>query len=277
MSTTLNCSKKSNGWLRACIVPVLLCALLASQAAALDYSAVERKLGEAVAEGDLSLEQAAVMMRALRTTQQRRAGVARRVGAWAQRTGDEIRAAAEAGEMSPEDAWSKWQSFKRDEFLPKMAALVRSGQMNARTSRGLMRRMRMAETGQRLKGAAARGDTTKEEARAASKEIRGKRHTRDRDEGLVSHYKRLGVSPEGLGEIKEALADAGVSDRQMEAALGGMIRVAHMMREQGEDFELGPRLWQHFEGDLGLTEGQVRLMVGLAERVAAKPERERER
>jgi len=60
-------SKRSNSrWLNAC---VLLCAVVllpVGIASAQDYKAVERRLGEAVANGEISLEQAGIMMDALR-------------------------------------------------------------------------------------------------------------------------------------------------------------------------------------------------------------------
>ena len=59
-------SRKTSRWLQAC---VLLCAALTlplGLAYAQDYNAVERRLGEAVSKGELTLEHAGVMMEALR-------------------------------------------------------------------------------------------------------------------------------------------------------------------------------------------------------------------
>ena len=61
-----NPRRSNSRWLRVC---VLLCAVVVLPlgiASAQDYKAVEKRLGEAVANGELSLAQASVMMDALR-------------------------------------------------------------------------------------------------------------------------------------------------------------------------------------------------------------------
>lgn len=51
------------------------------------------------------------------------------------------------------------------------------------------------------------------------------------------HYKRMGVCLETLGRIKKALAEVGVKDKQMKGTLGGMLRVVHEMKCEGDDYE----------------------------------------
>jgi hypothetical protein len=62
-----NKSKQSNcRWLQICVLLFAVVVLPFGIAAAQDYKAVERRLGEAVAKGELTLKQASVMMDALR-------------------------------------------------------------------------------------------------------------------------------------------------------------------------------------------------------------------
>ncbi|MHC4483254.1 MAG: M56 family metallopeptidase [Planctomycetota bacterium] len=62
-----NKSKQSNShWLQICVLLFAVVVLPFGIAAAQDYKAVERRLGEAVAKGELTLKQASVMMDALR-------------------------------------------------------------------------------------------------------------------------------------------------------------------------------------------------------------------
>lgn len=47
----------------------------------------------------------------------------------------------------------------------------------------------------------------------------------------------MGVCLETLGRIKKALAEVGVKDKQMKGTLGGMLRVVHEMKCEGDDYE----------------------------------------
>ena len=109
----------------------------------------------------------------------------------------------------------------------------------------------MVETRRAMEESARRGDATE----------------RNRDQGLVGHYKQLGVSIETLGAFKKALADAGVEDKQMEGTLGGMIRVVHEMKSEGDDYAMDPGLRKYFTGRLRLTGRQVELVESIARRV----------
>ncbi len=98
-------NRVNSRWLQAC---VLLCAVLVlpfPAAYAQNFDAVERRLGQGVAEGELTLRQAAVMMDALR-----RAGGAKkdqepdRAREWLMKVRKDLGAAVKAGKISREDA-----------------------------------------------------------------------------------------------------------------------------------------------------------------------------
>ena len=319
VSETTNRSRSR--WLQACVLLGAMLVLPVGLTYAQDFDAVERKLGEAVAEGELSLEQAVVMMEALREVaeDEQEGGINRRFGGWIGDVGGKLKAAVEAGKLSEEDAWKKWHHFKQHELGPKLKATLKAGKMSEEIARRIWHDVEMAEVGEKLKAAVAKGELTEKEAgakwKAISKESRGdfaERPSRDemgkvkeriwagvkegriteaqakerwggylkrvrgearekrstkRDEGLVGHYKRMGVSVETLGKIKKALADAGVTDKQMEGTLGGMIRVVYEMKSEGDAYKMDPGLRKYFAERLRLTDKQMELVEGIARRV----------
>jgi beta-lactamase regulating signal transducer with metallopeptidase domain len=109
-------SKRSNS--RRLQMCVLLCAVVVLPlgiASAQDYKAVEKRLGEAVANGELSLAQASVMMDALR-----KAGGAKKQAAKSKSDTDlegvweKLTAMVKAGELTKEQAIDKMSEIKRE-------------------------------------------------------------------------------------------------------------------------------------------------------------------
>ena len=207
--------------LQACVLLCAAAVLPLGVAYAQDYEAVERRLGEAVSKGELTLKQAAAMMDALRKT-----------------------AAKPTKKGKPDaDLEAAWQ---------KLLAMVKAGKLTEEQAHAKMAALKKANR------------PVKKTAKPTKK---GKR-----DEALVGHYRKMGVSGETLGRIKEALADSGVSPKQMEGTLGGMLRVIHEMRSEGERFELDPRLRHYLAKEVGLTGKQIERVLGLARRIAGGPE-----
>ena len=121
VSVSENPNRMSSRWLRAC---VLLCAMLVlplGVAVAQDFKAVERRLGEGVAKGELTLKQADLMMGALkkataegkgRHDEKRRKegpGMEARLHA----VGARLKAAVKRGEMSEKEARAKWAAINK--------------------------------------------------------------------------------------------------------------------------------------------------------------------
>jgi hypothetical protein len=100
------------------------------------------------------------------------------------------------------------------------------------------------------------------------KGVHGKKTPKREKGGLADHFMKLGVDTETLGKAKEALVKAGVEGQTLEQALGGMLRVIYAAKEQGEAFELDPKLREYFAKRVGLTAKQIDLVVGLARRLA---------
>ena len=114
-------------------VCVLLCAMVVlplDLAVAQDFDAVERRLGQGVAEGELTLKQAAAMMDALRKAtgeakdkdnrghdkadRDRDKGGRAKVDAYLRAAWGKLEAAVKAGKMSKEDAHKKMGEIKRE-------------------------------------------------------------------------------------------------------------------------------------------------------------------
>jgi len=97
----------------------------------------------------------------------------------------------------------------------------------------------------------------------------GVTYAQDHTTGIEDHFSRLGIDEGTIDRVRHHLAENGFTDRQIEQALGGMLRVVHELRAEGDDFELNPRLRVYFENDVGLTDDQIERVVGLSRRIAA--------
>ncbi|UCF16346.1 MAG: hypothetical protein JSW59_02590, partial [Phycisphaerales bacterium] len=115
MIVSENADRSNCRWLQICVLLCVVVVLSVGIASAQDYKAVEKRLGEAVANGELSLAQASVMMDALR-----KAGGAKKKaaksksdtdleGAW-----EKLTAMVKAGELTKEQAIDKMSAIKKE-------------------------------------------------------------------------------------------------------------------------------------------------------------------
>ena len=128
--------KRSNSrWLQACVLLFAMVVLPFGIASAQDYEAVERRLGEGVADGELTLKQASVMMDALK-----KAGGTRkdqgvdRAEAYLMRVKKELGELVEASEISREAAARRYEGAEK-RVKERMAAGRRERQRGARGER----------------------------------------------------------------------------------------------------------------------------------------------
>ncbi|MDA1052943.1 MAG: hypothetical protein O3C40_21025 [Planctomycetota bacterium] len=123
------------------LVACLLCAavtlaLLASTAAGQDFDAVERRLADAVGEGELSLEQAARMMEALEDGGEDEEGehegeeAWHKLEEWIDAVAHKIESAVEEGEIDEATAHEKWRYFLDKQVGPKLKAAVKAGMLD---------------------------------------------------------------------------------------------------------------------------------------------------
>jgi beta-lactamase regulating signal transducer with metallopeptidase domain len=81
--------------------------------------------------------------------------------------------------------------------------------------------------------------------------------------------RQFGVDKAGLDRFRKALSDGGVARGQVDHVLGAVLRIVHEMKSEGESFELDARLKKHLVEKMGLTEEQMKLVLGISRRVAA--------
>ena len=123
---------------------------------------------------------------------------------------------------------------------------------------------------QRMERAVSRGDISREEAdnKYASFRARSKgQRTERKDPVLEGHFKRLGV--EDLDKLKNELLDHGILSDQLDAVLGGMLRLVHAAKTDGDNFKLNPRIESYFKDRLGLTNSQTDHLMTIARRIVS--------
>lgn len=155
--------------------------------------------------------------------------------------------------------------IKSGGFLERRFKKIVSGSLNRKTSRWLLGSVLLFALAVLSLGIGCeRGDTVTDSAGLIeSSDLR--RGGGERDAGIENHFSRLGISTEMLDRIKIALKERGITAD--EPVPGGMLRVIYELREEGEDFELDPRMRDYFENRIGLTGEQIEYVVGFARRI----------
>ncbi len=233
----------------------------------IEKAEIGEKLKAAVAKGEITEEQAkakwAEVTKKFEGKEEVRDAAAI-IGERIKSIGDDLKAAVKAGKITEEEAWKKWHHIKENEIAPRIKAAVEAGKMSAEKARDILKAIQKGEIGERLKAAVAKGEITEEQAKAKWAEVNKER---DHDGGIKGHYNRMGVCDETLGQIKKHLKENGLSDEQIGAAFGGILRVIHELRSEGENFELDPKLRDYFKKEIDLTDKQIELVVGIARRI----------
>ena len=91
---------------------------------------------------------------------------------------------------------------------------------------------------------------------------------REENTELAAHFKKLGISD--LNRIKNGLLDNGITDSQLDAVLGGMVRLIHGSKADGKDFEMNPRIQAYFQDSIGLNQEQVLYVMDVSVRIAQR-------
>ena len=122
---------------------------------------------------------------------------------------------------------------------------------------------------EKIEKAVERGDITREDAdktysRYRSRAI-GLKQVR-RDPVIENHFKDLGV--DDLNKLKNEMLDQGIPGDRLDAVLGGMLRLVHAARTDGENFKMNPRIDAYFKDRLGLANPQIEYLMGLAKKIA---------
>jgi hypothetical protein len=136
--------------------------------------------------------------------------------------------------------------------------LLNAQQSTSMPKEGLDDRKKWEVLRQRIEIAVDKGDISREEAdkRYASFRARanGQRVER-KDPVMEGHFKRLGI--EDLDKLKNRLLDHGISADQLDAVLGGMLRLVHAVKLDRDNYTMNPRIESYFKDRLGLTDSQA--------------------
>ena len=85
---------------------------------------------------------------------------------------------------------------------------------------------------------------------------------------LEEHYNELGVK--NLERIKKGLLNNGISERQLDPVLRGMIRLIKGAKVDGNNFEMNPRMKIYFERRIGLNQKQFQYVKDTSVRIAKR-------
>ena len=91
---------------------------------------------------------------------------------------------------------------------------------------------------------------------------------REQNTELAARFKKLGISD--LNRIKSGLLNHGITYSQLDAVLGGMVRLIHGSKADGKDFEMNPRLQVYFQDRIGLNQEQVLYVMDASVRIAQR-------
>ena len=103
------------------------------------------------------------------------------------------------------------------------------------------------------KGDISREDANKRYARFRAR-VSGQRVER-KDPVLEGYFKRYGI--EDIDNLKNRILDQGIPADQLDAVLGGMLRLAHSIKLDGINYKINPRFQVYFEERLGMTKSQI--------------------
>ena len=204
--------------LRTAVMAMAMCLFPLGFVYAQDFEAVERRLGGAVEAGELSLEQANLMMEALR----RSSAGDRELGARKeryQRFMNDIREAAEAGKLTEEEAEMKLAAVRREMFEAGLQNDRELGEMEAKKQRYMLY---MKE----IKAAIEAGKLTEEEGEekliAVRREMFEQDRHRDAERRELEAKKRR--YEQAARQIKEAHEAGKISEEEAEEKLIAMRR-----------------------------------------------------
>ena len=122
---------------------------------------------------------------------------------------------------------------------------------------------------EKIEKAVERGDITREDADKTYSQYRsrmsGIKHVRQ-DPVIENHFKDLGV--DDLNELKNEMLDEGIPGPQLDAVLGGMLRLVHAARTDSANFKMNPRIEAYFKDRLELADPQIDYLMDVARRIA---------
>lgn len=196
-------------WLTGCLLLTTFCLLPLGVAYGQDYDAVQRRLGKAVGEGEITLQQANAMMAALKksaaTTPAKSKPLAK---AQYNKLLAEVKAAAEAGKISKQQAEEKYNALRK--LLAEEEARARAATTE------------YEETLRKVKAAAAAEKISAEEAR-------------DKFEALRKEYAKAAEAAMRLSLEKSQRAEKKPTYEGVLERVKAAIKAGQITEEQGKE------------------------------------------
>ena len=231
----LNVMMNGRNWtapaaLRTVVVVMAMCVFPLGFVYAQDFEAVERRLGGAVEAGELSLEQANLMMEALRHSSQRDRELGSKEHRYMQFT-KEIKAAVKAGKLSEEEAEAKLIAVRREMFEEKRGDEGEGRELKEK-------KRRYEQVAREIKEAREAGKISEVEAENTLIQLRREMFEEKRgDEGEGRELKEKKRRYEQVArEIKEAREAGKISEVEAENTLMQLRReMFEMKRDDTED------------------------------------------
>lgn len=115
------------------------------------------------------------------------------------------------------------------------------------------------------KGEISREDADKKYSRFRSHML-GKKAER-KDPVLENHFKKFGI--DDIDQLKNHLLDKHIPIDKLDAVLGGMLRLVHYFKSEGNNPKINPRLETYFKGRLGLTSYHTTQVYKTAKKIAS--------
>jgi len=115
------------------------------------------------------------------------------------------------------------------------------------------------------KGEISRKDADKKYSRFRS-HLLGKKAER-KDPVLENHFKKFGI--DDIDQLKNHLLDKHIPIDKLDAVLGGMLRLVHYFKSEGNNQKINPRLEAYFKGRLGLTSYHTTQVYKTAKNIAS--------
>lgn len=253
----INSKKQNRSKLRWVGLSILLFAFIVlpvGMAFGHDFQAVERRLAQAVADGEITFEQAAEMIEVLRESDDDEdddEDVIAELKEEMEEFGDKLKSAVKNGRISEKDAWERWNHFLDNEIAQELKEEVEEGEISEKEAIKFWKEIKGKD-----------GDDHK---------CKGKHDDDDDDDDddkLEGHYKKLGVSEEMFDGIENRLAAIGIKGEKIEKVMGGMLRLIYGAKKKGKHGEINERIGHYFRKDLGLNEKQIEAVLQLTRRVA---------
>lgn len=256
----LSTTNQSNlRWLRFYILLVVVVAFPLSLTYAHDFDAVERRLGEAVSEGEITLEQASIMMDALRDEYEEECEYEGEggfnIGEELREVSEWIKEAVATGEMTEKEALQEWEEFKEEQLAPHLKEAVKEGDMDEDQAWMIWKNIGGIEVGIRLKVALTKGEQIKQAAIAGeiTEEQAWKKWQYVKDEEIAPLLKEAveneTLSQEDAKNIWHEIEKAEAGNR-LKAAVHKGEMTEEQARAKWEEFDRNPRKKHRKEIDI---------------------------